>query len=104
MGTFKEMDPELAYKLIEGYEDALSTPAVEQDELYRKFDCPRCNRGLQREFDSRVGWKGDGPLPKFLLRCSNCNYTIDPHAGFVVRYGDASKVPTPNFIPIIGQK
>lgn len=102
MPVFKEMDPLLVWKLIEGYDDELTDAAAKQDEFYAKFRCPRCRCGLQKEFDSRIAWKSGEPLAQFLLRCDNCGYVIDPHTGLVVQYGDASKVPTPDVIPIIG--
>jgi rubredoxin len=103
MGVFEEADPQLIWKAIEGYTDALSEPAQEQSELYRKYRCPRCRCGLQKEFDPRVGWK-DTPLPQFLLKCDNCGYMIDPSTDMVIQYGNASKVPTPDYIPIVGKE
>jgi rubredoxin len=90
---FKEMDPELALRLIEGYQDEI-TPAVEaQEAKLRKFYCPRCKGGLQKEFDIRTCFKPDEILAQPLLRCRNCGYLIDPATRVVIEFGDASKIP-----------
>ena len=102
MRVYKEMDPEIARRLIEGYEDELTPAAKAQDALYRQFRCPRCKCGLQKEIDSRTAFTGDGLIPKALLRCANCRYLIDPHTGLVVEFGDASKIPFES-IPTIGK-
>lgn len=102
MGVFEEMDPMLAWKLIEGHADLLSPRVAELDELYARFRCPRCKVGLHKEFDSRHVFNDPDELaPRALLRCPVCAYLIDPHTRVVVRFGDASKVPI-DPIPIIG--
>jgi hypothetical protein len=102
MRVYKEMDPELARRLIEGYQDELTPALKAQDAFYRQFNCPRCKGSLQKEIDSRVAFTGDGLIPKALLRCATCRYLIDPHTGLVVEFGDASKIPY-EAIPTIGR-
>ena len=90
---FKEMDPELALRLIEGYQDELTPAAKAQEEHLRQFQCPRCRCGLQKEFDIRTCFKPTEILPQPLFRCPNCGYLIDPATKMIVEYGDASKIP-----------
>lgn len=88
-----EMDPELIWRLVEGYPDEI-TPALKvREALYRQFQCPRCKCGLEKEFDPRVCFSQDEVLPKALLRCRNCRYLIDPHTNMIVEFGNASKIP-----------
>lgn len=94
MSVHKELDPELAWKAIEGYENVLEGPAKSQELFYQQFTCPRCSIQLQKEFDSRhVFSDSDSLIGRALLRCSNCRYLVDPHTNIVLEYGNASKVP-----------
>jgi len=108
MGVYKELDPLLAWKLIEGHQNVLEGPAESQEAFYRQFECPRCRIPLQKEFDSRhtfPSWgteDSDHVIGRALLRCDNCRYLVDPHTNVVLEYGDASKIPT-DIIPIIGK-
>lgn len=94
MTVFKELDPEVIRKTLEGYSDTL-TPEVERlEQLYKSKRCPRCLCGLQKEFDSRhVFADQDISVPRALLRCAICRYCIDPHSNVILEYGDASKIP-----------
>jgi len=103
MGVFQEMDPELALRAIEGYQDELSPERAKQVEFYRGFSCPRCQCSLNEEIDAKTTFSGDGLIPKALLRCSNCSYAIEPHTNLIVSYGNAAKTPV-EIIPIIGGK
>lgn len=93
MSTFKEMDPEVVWRLIEGHEDVLAPALKSREDFYSQFNCPRCKCKLIKEFDPRTCFSGDGELPKALLRCPSCSYMIDPHTNLVVKFGDASKIP-----------
>jgi len=104
MSVIKEMNPELAWRLIEQYRDELTPAAEEQEALYRKFHCPRCRISLQKQFDSRTVFDGEAIIAKAQLLCPQCGYLIDPHTGLVVACGDASKTPRPEGeITILGQ-
>lgn len=101
MPTFKEMDPEVALRIVEGYEDVL-TPALEEREaLYSRFSCPRCRCSLQKELDVRTCFDGDIPVTKYLLRCPSCAYLIDPYTHMVIEFGDASKIPVESSVLIV---
>jgi RNase P subunit RPR2 len=98
---FKELDPEVARRAVEGHEDIL-TPARERNsELYESFTCPRCKCSLTEEYDARTAFTHGSIVPKAVLVCGNCTYRIDPHTNVVINFGDASKVPVES-IPIVG--
>ena len=93
MAVFSEMDPAVALAAIEGYEDELTEEATSLDKMYASFTCPRgCGR-LQREIDPRHTFSDSSYLVgRALLRCSVCQYLIDPHTRIVLDSGDASKM------------
>jgi hypothetical protein len=94
--VFKEMDPKLVLAAIEGHVDVLSSEAEDLEKLYRARSCPRCNLGLQKEFDPRHVFADQSKsVGRALLRCTTCKYLLDPHSGLVIEVGDASKIPTP---------
>lgn len=103
MGAYQELDPQIAWRLIEGHQDELAPAAKAQDAFYRQFRCPRCKGELQKEFDGRTAFSGDGVLPKALLRCPNCAFLLEPHTNLVVEFGNAAKIPV-EVIPIVGKK
>lgn len=94
MAAYKELDPAVALRAIEGFVDELLPEAEKLDELYDSFTCPRgCGR-LQRETDPRHAFADPGTLvPRSLLRCSNCGFLIEPHTRVVLESGNASKIP-----------
>ena len=102
MAVYNELDPILVWKAIEGQENILEGPAKALEAFYRQFECPRCKIHLQKEFDARHAFSDkDCFAPRALLRCSNCQYLIDPHTNVVVEFGDASKIPH-GIIPTLG--
>ena len=104
MGVFREMDPELAWRLIEGYKDELTPAARVQDAFYRQFRCPRCKGTLNKEVNARTAFSEDSLVPKALLRCPTCSYLVDPHTNLVVESGNPAKVPTEIFSPFDPEK
>jgi len=103
MPVYTELDPVLVWKAIEGVENALEGPAKSQETFYRQFECPRCRVPLQKEFDSRHAFADDtSVVARALLRCTHCQYLIDPHTSVVLEFGDASKIPH-DIIPIVGK-
>ncbi|MFA5436205.1 MAG: hypothetical protein WC372_09230 [Candidatus Neomarinimicrobiota bacterium] len=96
MAVFKELDPELHLKLIEGYVDELTPETRTQNAFYQAHrKCKRCGNGMVREFDPRVAWGGEGLLPKALLRCQECGFLLEPETGVVLNTGSAAKIPQP---------
>ena len=92
MPIFKEMDPNLAAKLIEGYENVLDPERRKLEAFYRQFKCPKCKGNMIKHFLSIQHSFGDPdiPVPRSGLKCMACNLTIDPHSGIVVDLGVAA--------------
>src|SRR5262245_50452462 len=94
MPAFQELDPEVARKAIEGFEDALTPEAEKLDALYRSFSCPRGCGSLQRQNDPAHAFADpDTLVPRSLLHCGNCGFTIEPHTRVVLESGSAGKIP-----------
>jgi len=91
--SFKEMDPELALKLIEGYQNELAPEQNVQEAFYRQHVCPRCGGNVEKHFISvRHAFGGDGLLPRSGLKCLRCNCLFDPHTNLIVDVGiDATR-------------
>lgn len=94
MPVFSELDPELAWKLIEGYEDTLSPEAKAQEAFYRQFRCPRCKQPMNKEFDGRHAFSGDSLVARALLRCGGCDLLLEPDTGLVLESGNPAKALT----------
>lgn len=95
MAIFKPLDPELAWKAIEGFEDVLSPEAKALDAFYRQFTCPRCKGGLVKKFDSRhaFGPGNTDMTAHALLNCTTCGYLVEPHTNLVLDSGNPAKMP-----------
>lgn len=94
MKGFQELDPEVARKAIEGYEDELDSEARSLDRLYASFSCPRGCGSLHRENDTRHAFADPTVLvPRSLLRCKNCGFLIEPHTRMLLESGNAGKIP-----------
>jgi hypothetical protein len=95
VAVFKELDPELHLKLIEGYTDELSPEAKSLELFYRLHSrCKRCGELMQKEFDGRTAWESDDAMPHALLRCTNCGMLLEPFTGLVLDTGSPAKIPT----------
>ncbi len=93
MAAYVEMDPEIARKAIEGYEDELTEEGQKLDELYRSFKCPRGCGPLHRQMDPQHAFSDPSVLvPRSLLHCNNCGFTIEPHTRVVLENGSAGKI------------
>jgi hypothetical protein len=94
MAVYQELDPEVARKAIEGFEDVL-TPQIEKlDQLYQSFSCPRGCGALQRQNEAKHAFSDpDTLVPRSLLHCANCGFTIEPHTRVVLESGSAGKIP-----------
>jgi len=104
MGVYREMDPLLAWKAIEGHENILEPEVRRLDAFYEQFRCPRCDGALQKEFDGRHTFSDPAVMvPRALLRCPNCRYLVEPHRNIVLESGSAAKIPV-SVIPIVGGK
>lgn len=93
---FVELDPEVALKAIEGFENELDPELISLAAFYRQFSCPRCKGEVRKEL--ATGENGGHAFadknfvtPRSLLRCLACACLFDPHSGMVVERG---KPPT----------
>ena len=94
MGVFKELDPDIAWKAIEGYTDVLGPEAKGLDAFYRQFRCPRCKGELQKEFSSKHAFSDPGTaIARALLRCPTCRFLLEPHTNLVIESGSPAKIP-----------
>ena len=99
----RQLDPEIARRLVEGHVDVLSGESERLDAFYENFTCLRCHGQLDRRYDPRVAFSApDALLPRPLLFCNNCGFEIEPHTGVVSETGNASKIPFER-VPIVGQ-
>lgn len=106
---FKEMDPELVLKAIEGYQNELEPAKNVQDAFYRQMECPRChNTQLERHFVSiDHAFSGEDILPRSGLKCVLCDCIFDPHTGLILKLGNVGNVKErilPTLTPIVGSR
>jgi hypothetical protein len=94
MAVYSELDPEVARQAIEGFEDVLTPEAQRLDALYSSFTCPRGCGSLHRQNDAKHAFADpDTLVPRSLLHCTNCGFTIEPHTRVVLESGSAGKIP-----------
>ncbi|NDC42999.1 MAG: hypothetical protein EBZ77_15855 [Chitinophagia bacterium] len=97
---FVELDPLLAWKAIEGYQNELATEQRSLDAFYRQFRCQRCNGPCRRETLLNHAFADPGTLtPRSVMRCELCEALFDPHSGIRLEMGNPAKAPPE--IPII---
>lgn len=85
------LDPRLLALLIKDEEDIL-TPRAEKRRNAIEFNpCPRCGSKMQEVLSEGQVFTENEPLPRTVGKCSNCDYTYDPHSGLVISTGDARK-------------
>lgn len=97
MGFFKELDPEIAAKMIKGYEDTLSPMVQRELDFVHGQLCPRCGGNVIPEYDVRRQLKGGPPRP--LARCGECRCLFDPYSGILLEMGNLGNLEPA--IPII---
>jgi uncharacterized protein with PIN domain len=82
---YKEMDPALALKAIEGFENVLEPEAKAQEAFYRQFRCKRCGGQCRKEMvRGHVFSDPQTMVPRSCLRCPSCDILYDPHSDLVV--------------------
>lgn len=75
-----ELDPELAWKAVEGYQNELASEAAKLEALYRQVPCPRCEGSGQKEFSTAHAFADKSVLvPRAMLRCITCRCLFNPH-------------------------
>lgn len=95
------MDPQIALKLLEGHKDVISPLQEEREKFYRGQTCPGCGgNAFTKTGDSRLLFRHQEPLPRYLLQCDNCDCVFDPHTGIQLTMGNRAKAYVPT-IPIL---
>lgn len=75
-----ELDPAIAWKAIEGYQNELAPEATKLEALYRQVGCPRCGESGQKEFNIHHAFADKSTVvPRALLRCTRCQCLFNPH-------------------------
>lgn len=83
------MDPTLAAKLVEGYQNELEPQRKALEALYRNCRCPKCKGACRKEFVSGHVFADPSILvPRSCLRCLTCDLLFDPHSDLVLEMGD----------------
>lgn len=97
---FKELDPRITAKLLEGHRDVITPLAAEREHFYQSQSCPTCgSTTLEKEGDSRFLFREGEALPRYLLRCQ-CGCVFDPHSGILLTIGNKAETLEPA-VPLI---
>jgi hypothetical protein len=92
MPHFKELDPVLAAKTIEGYTNELAPEAKTLDAFYRQFRCQHCGGACQKETVPTHAFSDpDTLVPRSCLRCTVCKILFDPHSGLLLEGGEPAR-------------
>lgn len=77
---FVEMDPEVIWKLVEGYQNELAPEHLKLEAYYRQFSCPQCQGACRKEIVASHMFADPSCLvPRALLRCLLCECLFNPH-------------------------
>lgn len=101
---FKLLDPAVTKKLLEGHEDILTGESAKAEALYRQH--PKCQNGCGKTMEKSSGgvtFAFSDPnwhIPRCVMKCYACGFTLNPFDGMVVAAGDRSKAKYGN-IPLI---
>lgn len=107
-GSIQELNPIVARRAIEGYDDVLSSAQRTDDAFYRQFVCPHCKGvNMAKEFTGGPGgqnvtWVEGEITPQALLRCTDCRLLMNPRSGMIIERAEANPIPDeldldPNF-------
>lgn len=96
--NLKTLDPRITMKLLEGREDVITPLSQERERFYRSQYCPQCggNANTKTANPNRMFVEGEA-LPRYQLRCDNCECLFDPFTGLVVEMGNLGKA----FVPAV---
>jgi len=85
MGAFKELDPEIVRKALEGQKDVLTSEAKKEEVFLRNSSCPNCG-AYEHEvsFNVRRPFTPGFPLPNKVLRCLQCRVQYDPQSRIIL--------------------
>lgn len=79
---FKEMDPALVRKALEGHENILASASKRQQEFFKGLSCPVCHQtGVMPFLDTKAPlFKPGELLPSYMARCNSCSHEFDPQS------------------------
>lgn len=89
---YTELDPEIAKRATEGYDDELTGEQKKLEALYRQHsECPRGCSGTMQKHAAHPNFafgSKDWLVPRCLLKCSHCGCVLNPFDGMIVELGD----------------
>jgi hypothetical protein len=99
--NLRPADPRITMKLLEGRKDLLGPLAEARRKFYDDQHCIRCGgTAFTRITDSKTMFVPNDPLPRYLLKCRDCECLFDPHSGLLLTMGNLGKAFVPT-IPIL---
>lgn len=92
---FVQLAPEVVQKALEGHEDVLAGESLKAEAIYRQHTkCQNgCGQTMEKTF-STVAFAFSDPnwhIPRCVMQCYACGFTMNPFDGMVVAQGDANK-------------
>lgn len=93
---FVELDPDIARRAVEGYENVLLGEQKKLDAFYRQFTCPACKGPVRKETTPQHAFGDpDVLVPRSFLHCADpdCDHIFDPHSGLTLQVGKMMPVP-----------
>lgn len=101
--NLKTLDPEIIEKLLEGAQDSITPLAKSREQFYQSQACPNCGGNAFQKFGyAHSLFISNDPLPRYHLRCKNCNCSFNPHSGIVTELGNIGKAFVPS-VPLINK-
>lgn len=86
MSAFKELDPDVARKALEGQQDLLTPEVRKEEAFFRNSSCPNCSaQSLEATINVKKPFSPGAPLPNKILRCLMCRTEFDPYSGLVLK-------------------
>jgi len=97
----KPADPRITIKLLEGKKDILGPLVEKRDAFYKSRQCLRCGGGtFTKVANPKTLFIPEDPLPRFLLKCKDCECLFDPHTNILLKMGNLGKAFVPT-VPLI---
>jgi hypothetical protein len=92
---FVQLPQETVEKALAGHEDLLSGEALKAEAIYRQHKA--CRNGCGNTMEKSAGGPRfafgdpDWSIPRCLMKCYACGFTLNPFDGMVVAAGDSNK-------------
>ncbi len=85
MAKFKELDPEVIKKLLEGQEDLLTKEVQKEEAFFKNSYCPKCKSIYLESFvDPNKPFISGSPLPNKRLKCIDCRTEFNPYTKLIL--------------------